>query len=216
MKRQLVCAFFCVLAYTFCLPQVNADVLVLSEDKPQSGSNPEIRINTRAIYLGRLFQGQSVSGGLTTFTSFDSAVTIREAVNVQLWAGNGSSQFELNIANFVDTGARFTQTTGNPTTVWANGSADGSISIPFAPQVGQQLMTTFRSAGHLDFWLVGTPTSTFSAPSGHNSGGGGSTAFPFYAGFSAVPEPSSMLLCGLGLGGLYAWRRRRSAKEMMA
>jgi hypothetical protein len=189
-------------------------MIVLEAARQQFGSNPETVTNLRAIYLGRLFEGASVSNSVPSFSGISSAVIVRNAVGVQLWAGNGNSQFEFNIGNFRDTGVRFNQPSNSFMPAFAPSPFVGTQ--PLAPQVGQDLLTTFRNAGHLDFWLVGDRLDTFSAPSGSNPGNGGSIPFQFYAGFSAVPEPSSMLLCGLGLGGLYAWRRRRVASKAIA
>ena len=214
MKCPLWIMFCGVVAFLIAASQqLDADVIVLQSAERQSG-NSETGQNLRAVYLGRLFEGLSVQSGIPRFTGISSAVVVRNAVNVQLWAGNGSSQFETNIGNFVDTGARFNQVTGDFLPAFAPNPFVGTQAL--APQVGQGLLTTFRSVGHLDFWLVGNRLDTFSAPSSSNPGSGNSTPFQYYVGFSAVPEPSSMLLCGLGLSGLYAWRRRRSAKKIMA
>ncbi len=200
-------------------PFLIADIVSSSQQNGQLETLFADSNGTRAVYLGRLFE--AVAPPPTGFTGIAAGVVLREANNVQLWVGDGVT-FSSATLKF-DTGLRFTnlsQTDNLP--VFAPQIPNGSPlpgNLDFVK--GLAIRNLLATSNRLDFWLVGN--GNFSAPSG--TVGAANSSFPFVVqlGFTAVPEPSSMLLAFLTLigGGLKlvrnrAVRRTRHAENVLA
>lgn len=191
--------------------------LVFNEIRQQSGAAENGSV--RAVYLGRMFASQNTSQ-LLQVTGLYGGVTIRGATNVALYGGNGSTNFEARLAqgNMVDTGMRFSNS--NQTSVQSVFLPDlppptGTLGPqPINSANGLALGDLLRTNGSMDFWLVGSSSSTFTAPSSFNDGvtnRNGNFLIQFHG--SAVPEPSSLLLASLAATGGFYWRSRRSQRQ---
>jgi hypothetical protein len=191
--------------------------LVFQEVKQQSGMAETGGV--RAVYLGRLFASKNTSQ-MQKVTSMYGGVTIRGAANVALYGGNGTTNFEnrLALGKMVDTGMRFTNS--NQTSVETIFLPDlpppsGTLP-PFAinDADGLALGELLRTNGTMDFWLVASKTSTFTAPSSFNAGSttrNGNFLVQFHG--TAVPEPSSLILASLAACGVL-WRKRRCTRRL--
>jgi len=177
-----------------CMHGMTHADLVFQQQGSQSG---HVEVGAyRAIYLGRLFDGIDLANA-SRFEGIYASVTIRDATDVALFAGNGSSDFENQLLSgwMVDTGARFSNT--NATSVQV-------ISAPSLPPPSNQgtpplllsetagtTMASLVANGGLDFWLVADTTSNFSAPSSINPPG---VPTSFVVTLTAIPEPASLIL----------------------
>jgi hypothetical protein len=191
--------------------------LVFQEVRQQSGLAETGGL--RAVYLGRLFASKNTSQ-MQKVTGMYGGVTIRGATNVALYGGNGTTNFESRLAlgEMVDTGMRFTNS--NQTSVETIFLPDlpppsGTLP-PFAinDANGLALGDLLRTNGTMDFWLVASSNSTFTAPSSFNAGTitrNGNFLVQFHG--TAVPEPSSLILASLAACGLL-WRKRRSIRRL--
>lgn len=81
-------------------------------------------------------------------------------------------------------------------------TAPGAAAFTGSPLVRNQVVITFGVQGPLQLSAIGTVGFLYGHLSGNSSA--------YAAGFD-IPEPSSFLLLGAGLAGLY-WRRRASSK----
>lgn len=169
--------------------------------------------SVRAVYLGRL---TSFGGGgsdpnvanAAKFTSMYGLVVIQEATNVALYGGTGNSGFETASANgkMFDTGLRFSNGTfGIVEPVMAPGPPATTPPFALSDAAGTGMRNALANSGGIDFWLVSSTASTFTAPA---SNGTQTASFMMRFNASAVPEPSSILL-GLTAASFGAWRLRR-------
>lgn len=171
---------------------------IIKDFKQQSGLAEDFGLR-RAVYLGRLFNGVS-AGPYRRMDSMYAVVTIAQANNVQLYAGDGNSNFDSALAQgrMFDTGIRITNRTQNNTEViFVPG--DPSNTPPFKIDVpaGVAIHDSLAANSRLDFWVVGTTNSGFTIPS--TVAGNAANFFIQFDRSTAVPEPSSMLLAGAAL-----------------
>lgn len=191
--------------------------LVFQEIQQQSGMAENGGV--RAVYLGRLFASKNTSQ-MQKVTGMYGGVTIRGATNVALYGGFGTNDFESQLAKgkMIDTGMRFSNS--NQTSVQTIFLPDlpppsGTLP-PFAlnDAEGLALGELLRTNGTMDFWLVASNTSTFTAPSSFNAGAttrNGNFLVQFHG--TAVPEPSSLILASLAACGVL-WRKRRNTRRL--
>ena len=193
---------------------LNADFFQFAQQIGQVESLSGDSNGTRAIYLGRLLFAEPAPP--TVFTGVVALATLREANNVQLWVGNGTTY--SGAASRFDTGIRFTQPSQTENvSVWSSNKIPGSSGFVMPQNLNFATGLAIRdlyaaTSGNLDFWLVGN--GNFSAPSG--TVGNPPSSFPFAVqlGITAVPEPSSLMLSSMALlGGAYMFTRNRKAKR---
>jgi len=191
------------------LGRANADII--SDFKQQSGVSEDFGLR-RAVYLGRMFTG--VTGG--SFRRMDSMyaiVTIAQATNVELYAGDGNSNFDTALAQgrMTDTGIRITNKTQNNTEViFVPG--DPSTTPPFKIQnsAGVAIHDSLAAKNYLDFWVVGATGSGFTVPA--TVAGSNANFFMRFDRSTAVPEPASVFLVSAGLATVAYRSRRRHRK----
>jgi|694.fasta_scaffold54521_2 hypothetical protein len=208
ITRQLMIAFasiVCLLQAT--QPIAKADII---SDFKQQNATVESTASSRAIYLGRLFN--NVEGGaFRRMEAMYAIVTIAQANNVSLFAGNAASGFEAALAanQIFDTGLRVNTVSQNATeVVFVPGDPDQvapqAIPIPAGLAIHDSLALNRR----LDFWLVGAPGSGFTVPS--TIGGNPASFFIEFHRTTSVPEPTTLaLLCVPATGALLAARRKK-------
>ncbi|MFZ4079654.1 MAG: PEP-CTERM sorting domain-containing protein [Pirellula sp.] len=184
---------------------------IISDFKQQSGVSEDAGIR-RAVYLGRLFNG--VTGGpFRRMDSMYAIVTIAQATNVQLYAGDGNSNFDSALAQgkMVDTGIRITNRTQNNTEViFVPG--DPATTPPFKIDVpaGVAINDSLAANNRLDFWVVGDTNAGFTVPS--TVAGNNANFFIRFDRSTAVPEPASIILVSAGLGVVVLRLRSRKKK----
>lgn len=212
ITKQLLIAF----ASIFCLLQATPTIAkadIISDFKQQNAA-VESTATSRAIYLGRLFN--NVEGGaFRRMEAMYAIVTIAQATNVALFAGNAASGFEAaRAANQIfDTGLRVNTVSQNATeVVFVPGDpaqvAPQAIPIPAGLAIHDSLALNRR----LDFWLVGLPGSGFTVPS--TIGSNPASFFIEFHRTTSVPEPTTLaLLCVPATGAILAARRRRKASK---
>ena len=179
---------------------------IIKDFKQQNGTAEDFGLR-RAVYLGRLFSGVS-AGPFKRMDSMYAVVTIAQATNVQLYAGDGNANFDTALAQgkMFDTGIRITNRTQNNTEViFVPG--DPSNTPPFKIDVpaGVAIHDSLAANSRLDFWVVGATNAGFTIPS--TVGGNVANFFIQFDRSTAVPEPSSILLAGAALG-ISAYRLR--------
>jgi hypothetical protein len=188
-------------------PIAKADII---SDFKQQNATVESTASSRAIYLGRLFN--NVEGGaFRRMEAMYAIVTIAQANNVSLFAGNAASGFEAALAanQIFDTGLRVNTVSQNATeVVFVPGDPDQvapqAIPIPAGLAIHDSLALNRR----LDFWLVGAPGSGFTVPS--TIGGNPASFFIEFHRTTSVPEPTTLaLLCVPATGALLAARRKK-------
>ncbi len=183
---------------------------IISDFKQQSGVSEDSGIR-RAVYLGRLFNG--VTGApFRRMDSMYAIVTIAQATNVQLYAGDGNTNFDsaFSQGKMFDTGIRITNRTQNSTEViFAPG--DPATTPPFKIDVpaGVGINDSLAANNRLDFWLVGDTSAGFTVPS--TVAGNNANFFIRFDRSTAVPEPASVMLASAGLG--FVVLRIRSKKK---
>ncbi len=192
-----------------------ADIIV--DFAQQSGVAEET--SRRAVYLGRLFNGNS-GGPFRLMESMYAAITVAQAnpsANVKLFAGDGNSNFDNAFAQgrMFDTGVQVINTQQDRTeTLFIPGSfTPGSIgpNDPFriAEQPGTAIFNSLATNQRLDFWLVGNANSGFTVPSSV----AGDPAFFIVQFQTAVPEPTSILLAGTGVVFLVSRLRTKNLQK---
>jgi len=208
ITRQLLIAFasiVCLLQAT--QPIAKADII---SDFKQQNATVESTASSRAVYLGRLFN--NVEGGaFRRMEAMYAIVTIAQANNVSLFAGNAASGFEAALAanQIFDTGLRVSTVSQNATeVVFVPGDpekvAPQAIPIPAGLAIHDSLALNRR----LDFWLVGAPGSGFTVPS--TIGANPASFFIEFHRTTSVPEPTTLaLLCVPATGALLAARRKK-------
>jgi hypothetical protein len=172
---------------------------IISDFKQQSGVSEDAGIR-RAVYLGRLFNG--VTGGpFRRMDSMYAIVTIAQATNVQLYAGDGNTNFDSALAQgkMVDTGIRITnRTQTNTEVIFVPG--DPATTPPFKIDVpaGVAINDSLATNNRLDFWVVGDTNTGFTVPS--KVADSNANFFIRFDRSTAVPEPASIVLVSAGLG----------------
>jgi len=186
---------------------------IIKDFKQQNGLAEDFGLR-RAVYLGRLFSGVS-AGPYRRMDSMYAIVTIAQATNAQLYAGDGNSNFDTALAQgkMFDTGIRITNRTQNNTEViFVPG--DPSNTPPFKIDVpaGVGIHESLAANSRLDFWVVGATNSGFTVPS--TVGGNAANFFIQFDRSTAVPEPSSILLASAVLGiSAYRLRAKKRARN---
>jgi len=208
IQRQILKAFASIVCLLFASPSASkADII---SDFKQQTATVESTASSRAVYLGRLFN--NVNGGVfRRMEAMYAIVTIAQANNIALFAGNAASGFEAaRAANQIfDTGLRVSTVSQTATeVVFVPGDpslvAPQAIPIPAGLAIHDSLALNKR----LDFWLVGAPGSGFTVPS--TIGGNAASFFIEFHRTTSVPEPTSLaLLCVPALGSLLVARRRK-------
>lgn len=167
----------------------------------------------RAVYLGRLttFGGTGSNPNVANaakFTSMYGLVVIQSATNVALYGGTGNSGFETSLANgnMFDTGMRFSNNApGIVEPILLPGPPSTTSPFALSDAAGTGMRNALANSGGIDFWLVASTSSTFTAPASNESD---PANFLIRFNASAVPEPSSILL-GLTAASLGVWRMRK-------
>jgi len=209
ITRVLFSLPFGFLQLVLAPPVLQADII--SDFKQQSGVSEDSGIR-RAVYLGRLFNG--VTGGpFRRMDSMYAIVTIAQATNVQLYAGDGNTNFDSALAQgkMVDTGIRITNRTQNNTEViFVPG--DPATTPPFKIDVpaGVAINDSLAANNRLDFWVVGDTNAGFTVPS--TVAGRDANFFIRFDRSTAVPEPTSIVLASAGLGVVVLRLRSRKKK----
>jgi hypothetical protein len=202
---------FTRLLFVFLLAPSSVSADIIKEFTQQSGAAEDFG-SRRAVYLGRLFNG--VDGGpFRRMDSMYAIVTIAQATNVQLFAGDGSSSFDNALAQgkMTDTGIRVTTATQtNTEVVFVPGNPSNTPPFKIAVPAGVAIHDSLAANNRLDFWLVGATNSGFTVPS--SVAGNAANFFIQFDRSTAVPEPASMLLVATGLFTLLA--RKRFAKPL--
>jgi hypothetical protein len=200
-------ALFCTLSGV----DTRADVIV--DFKQQSGLDEDFGIR-RAVYLGRMFSGVT-GGSFRRMDAMHAVITIAQATqsaNVQLFAGDGSSNFDTAFAQgrMTDTGIRVVNRTQNNTEVLRiPGDPSDTPAFKIENSAGVAIHETLAAKNYLEFWVVGNSGSGFTVPS--VVGAGNANFLMRFERSTAVPEPSSILLASAGLG-LLSYRLRRSRR----
>ena len=184
---------------------------IIKEFTPQSGVAEDFGLR-RAVYLGRLFNG--VDGGpFRRMDSMYAIVTLAQATNVQLFAGDGNSNFDaaLSQGKMTDTGIRVSNSNQTDTqVVFVPGSPSNNPPFKIGVPEGFAIHDSLAANNRLDFWLVGITNSGFTVPA--SVSGNAANFFIQFERSTAVPEPASILLAGSGFIALLARRRFRRSK----
>ena len=184
---------------------------IIKDFTPQSGIAEDFGLR-RAVYLGRLFNG--VDGGpFRRMDSMYAIVTLAQATNVQLFAGDGNSNFDtaLSQGKMTDTGIRVTNSNQTDTqVVFAPGHPSNTPPFKIGVPAGVAIHDSLAANNRLDFWLVGITNSGFTVPA--SVSGNVANFFIQFERSTAVPEPASILLAGSGFVALLARRRFRRSK----
>ena len=179
---------------------------IIKEFTQQSGVAEDFGLR-RAVYLGRLFNG--VDGGpFRRMDSMYAIVTIAQATNVQLFAGDGNSNFDsaFSQGKMIDTGIRVSNSNQSGTqVVFVPGNPSNTPPFKIGVPAGVAINDSLAANNRLDFWLVGITNSGFTVPA--NVSGNVANFFIQFDRSTAVPEPASVLLAGSGLVALLARRR---------
>jgi PEP-CTERM motif len=190
------------------LTSTTANADIIKEFTPQSGVAEDFGLR-RAVYLGRLFNG--VDGGpFRRMDSMYAIVTLAQATNVQLFAGDGNSNFDtaLSQGKMVDTGIRVSNSNQTDTqVVFVPGSPSNTPPFKIGFPAGVAIHDSLATNNRLDFWLVGITNSGFTVPA--SVSGNVANFFIQFERSTAVPEPASILLAGSGFIALLARRRFR-------
>jgi hypothetical protein len=179
---------------------------IIKEFTQQSGVAEDFGLR-RAVYLGRLFNG--VDGGpFRRMDSMYAIVTLAQATNVQLFAGDGNSNFDsaFSQGKMIDTGIRVSNSNQTDTqVVLVPGNPSNTPPFKIGVPAGVAINDSLAANNRLDFWLVGITNSGFTVPA--NVSGNVANFFIQFDRSTAVPEPASVLLAGSGLVALLARRR---------
>ena len=207
MKTNHCLLLSLVLLCNVGLLRSEADVII--DFKQQSGLDEDFGLR-RAVYLGRMFNGVT-PGPFRRMDAMHAVVTIAQATNVQLFAGDGNSNFDTALAQgkMIDTGIRITNRTQNNTEViFVPGDLD-TPAFKIETTAGVAMHETLSEKSYLDFWVVGESGSGFTVPS--IVGANNANFLMRFERSTAVPEPASILLVSAGLGVL-SYRRLRNRK----
>lgn len=184
---------------------------IIKEFTPQSGVAEDFGLR-RAVYLGRLFNG--VDGGpFRRMDSMYAIVTLAQATNVQLFAGDGNSNFDTAFSQgkMIDTGTRVTNSNQTDTqVVFVPGNPSNTPPFKIDVPAGVAIHDSLAANNRLDFWLVGITNSGFTVPA--SVSGNVANFFIQFDRSTAVPEPASILLAGSGLVAILARRRLNRSK----
>jgi hypothetical protein len=179
---------------------------IIKEFTQQSGIAEDFGLR-RAVYLGRLFNG--VDGGpFRRMDSMYAIVTLAQATNVQLFAGDGNSNFDTAFSQgkMIDTGIRVSNSNQTDTqVVFVPGNPSNTPPFKIGVPAGVAIHESLANNNRLDFWLVGITNSGFTVPA--SVSGNVANFFIQFERSTAVPEPASILLAGSGLFALLARRR---------
>ena len=179
---------------------------IIKEFTQQSGVAEDFGLR-RAVYLGRLFNG--VDGGpFRRMDSMYAIVTLAQATNVQLFAGDGNSNFDTAFSQgkMIDTGIRVSNSNQTDTqVVFVPGNPSNTPPFKIGVPAGVAIHESLANNNRLDFWLVGITNSGFTVPA--SVSGNVANFFIQFERSTAVPEPASILLAGSGLFALLARRR---------
>jgi len=199
-----------VLLIAWILPgrEVNADII--SNFTQQSGVAESTSLR-RAVYLGRLFSG--VEGGpFRRMDSMYAAITLAQATGVQLYAGDGNTNFDTALAQgrMIDTGVRVSNVQQNRTeTIFIPGNFSSTPPFKIDAPTGVAIHDSLALNRRLDFWLVGEVNSGFTVPS--TVAGNAANFFVQFERHTTVPEPASIMLSAAGIGFVvYRMRRKKS------
>lgn len=179
---------------------------IIKEFTPQSGAAEDFGLR-RAVYLGRLFNGVD-AGPFRRMDSMYAIVTLAQATNVQLFAGDGNSNFDTAFSQgkMTDTGIRVTNSNQTDTqVVFVPGNPSNTPPFKIGVPAGVAIHDSLTANNRLDFWLVGITNSGFTVPA--SVSGNVANFFIQFDRSTAVPEPGSILLAGSGLVALLARRR---------
>ena len=184
---------------------------IIKEFAPQSGIAEDFGLR-RAVYLGRLFNGAD-GGPFRRMDSMYAIVTLAQATNVQLFAGDGNSNFDIALSQgkMTDTGIRVTNSNQTDTqVVFVPGNPSNTPPFKIGVPAGVAIHDSLAANNRLDFWLVGITNSGFTVPA--SVSGNVANFFIQFERSTAVPEPASILLAGSGLIALLARSRFRRSK----
>lgn len=208
LTRRFLLSIVFSIAWIFTGRQATADII--SDFAQQSGAAESTSLR-RAVYLGRLFNG--VDGG--PFRRMDSvyaAITIAQATGVQLYAGDGNTNFDTALAQgrMIDTGVRVSNVQQNRTeTIFIPGNFSSTPPFKIDAPTGVAIHDSLALNRRLDFWLVGEVNSGFTVPS--TVAGNAANFFVQFERHTTVPEPASIMLSAAGIGFVvYRMKRKKS------
>lgn len=199
-----------VLLIAWVLQGREATADIISNFTQQSGAAESTSLR-RAVYLGRLFSG--VEGGpFRRMDSMYAAITLAQATGVQLYAGDGNTNFDTALAQgrMIDTGVRVSNVQQNRTeTIFIPGNFSSTPPFKIDAPTGVAIHDSLALNRRLDFWLVGEVNSGFTVPS--TVAGNAANFFVQFERHTTVPEPASIMLSAAGIGFVvYRMRRKKS------
>lgn len=208
LTRRFLLSIVFSIACIFTGRQATADII--SDFAQQSGAAESTSLR-RAVYLGRLFNG--VDGGpFRRLDSMYAAITLAQATGVQLYAGDGNTNFDTALAQgrMIDTGVRVSNVQQNRTeTIFIPGNFSSTPPFKIDAPTGVAIHDSLALNRRLDFWLVGEVNSGFTVPS--TVAGNPASFFVQFDRHTTVPEPASIMLSAAGIGFVvYRIKRKKS------
>jgi hypothetical protein len=209
--KKLIASIVCLAVWFFTPVVATADII---SDFAQQSGVAENTLLRRSVYLGRLFNGTD-GGPFRRMDSLYAAITLAQATGVQLYAGDGNSNFDTALAQgkMIDTGVRITNVQQNRTeTIFIPGNFSSTPPFKIDAPTGVAIHDSLALNRRLDFWLVGEANSGFTVPS--TVAGNAANFFVQFERHTTVPEPASIMLSAAGIGFVvYRIRGKKAAKQ---
>jgi hypothetical protein len=167
--------------------------------------------------------GYTLTGSITTDGTI-GAITGRDITSWNFSITNGTNTYAAsgNSVDFSSSGSGYLQATSTAITM-AIPSSGNNIDLQFQEEQENDLSVTYERANNL-FGETFDAYQAYNEPNGPNNyffnnlhysnnlSLGANNPWTIATASAAVPEPSSLVMAGLGLAGLagYGWRRRRA------